>query len=311
MTGATELTIKVAPSAVHIGAEISGVDLTRTLADDQVAVIRQALLDRKVVFFSNQHLDHGQHVAFARQFGAPTPAHVVFGGQDPHHPEIYSVAKFRTANTNREAAMVRPWSGWHTDITAAINPPGASILRGVTVPPYGGDTQWTNLAAAYRALSPTMQTFLEGLRGVHRFVPPEPDKGPTAYEDAVNKRLMVSEHPLVTVHPETGEKVLYANPGFLRSIVGLTPQESQNIMTMLFEHIIRPEFTVRFRWEPGSIAFWDNRATAHLAPTDIYDTEFDRQFYRVTLMGDVPVGADGLPSTALEGEPIEPATPSA
>jgi taurine dioxygenase len=106
------------------------------------------------------------------------------------------------------------------------------------------------------------------------------------------------------VHPETGERVLYVSPSFLKSIVGLTPRESQQLLELLWEHAVRTEFTVRFKWEPGSIAFWDNRSTAHLAPTDIFDVDFDRQFYRVTLVGDVPVGVDGLPSRAIEGEPI-------
>ena len=140
--------MEVTPLSVHIGAEIGGVDLSAPLSDAEVGAIRDALLTWKVVFFRGQRLDHAGHVAFARRFGAPTPAHVVFGGTDPDHPEIYSVAKHRVANRNDAAAAVRPWTGWHTDITAAINPPAASILRGVTVPPYGGDTQWTNLAAA-------------------------------------------------------------------------------------------------------------------------------------------------------------------
>jgi taurine dioxygenase len=109
---------------------------------------------------------------------------------------------------------------------------------------------------------------------------------------------------MVRVHPETGERALFVSPSFLKSVVGLSPRESQVLLEFLWEHVVRPEFTVRFRWEPGSIAFWDNRATAHLAPRDIFDADFDRQFYRVTLVGDVPVGVDGRASSALEGEPI-------
>ena len=101
-----------------------------------------------------------------------------------------------------------------------------------------------------------------------------------------------------------GERVLYVSPSFLKSIVGLTARESQQLLELLWEHAVRPEFAVRFKWEPGSIAFWDNRSTAHLAPRDIFDTDFDRQFYRVTLVGDVPVGIDGSSSTTIEGEPI-------
>ena len=299
-------TVKVTPVSVHIGAEIHGVDLSAPLSDAEVDAIRDALLTWKVVFFRGQHLDHARHVAFARLFGAPTPAHVVFGGADPDHPEVYSVAKHRVANS-RDAAAVRPWSGWHTDITAAINPPAASILRGETVPPYGGDTQWTNLAAAHGALSPPMREFVDGLRGVHRFEVPASAGTSGTYGEAVRSRLMISEHPMVRVHPETGERVLYVSPSFLKSVVGLTPTESRHLLEILWEHAVQPRFTVRFRWEPGSVAFWDNRSTAHLAPVDIFDTEFDRQFYRVTIMGDVPVGPDGSPSISVEGRPIEPA----
>jgi alpha-ketoglutarate-dependent sulfate ester dioxygenase len=297
--------IVVAPMSVHIGAEISGVDLTKPLQTPHVEQVWAALLKWKVVLFRDQFLDHSQHVAMARQFGQPTPGHVVFGGEQAH-PEVYSIAKHRTANSGAGHPMLRPWTGWHTDITAAVNPPGQSILRGDVVPPYGGDTQWTNLAAAYAALSPAMQAFLDQLRGTHRFAPATGRAATDDYEQRIQGRTLVSEHPLVRVHPETGERVLYVSPSFLKSIVGLNPRESQALLEMLWEHSVLAEFTVRFRWEPGSIAFWDNRSTAHLAPRDIFATDFDRQFWRVTLMGDVPVGPDGSLSVAVEGSPIEP-----
>ena len=106
------------------------------------------------------------------------------------------------------------------------------------------------------------------------------------------------------MHPETGERLLYVSPGFLTSIVGLTPRESQRLLELLWEHVIRPEYTVRFKWEPGSIAFWDNRSTAHLPPVDIFHSDFERQFYRVTLVGEIPVGVDGMQSESIEGDPI-------
>ena len=297
-------TIEVRPVSIHAGAEIHGVDLTKSLNEQQTKEIRDALLQWKVVFFRDQHLNHEQQIDFARHFGQPTPGHVVFGNDDTY-PEIYSIAKHRTANSHKGQAL-RPWSGWHADITSAINPPFASILRGDTVPPYGGDTQWTNLAAAYNALSPTMQGIVDGLRGVHRSAPPEGAKATTEYEKRVRARTMISEHPLVRVHPETGERALYVSPSYIKTITGLAPRESQVLLEFLWEHVVRPEFTVRFKWEPGSIAFWDNRSAVHLAPRDIFDSDFPRQFYRVTLLGDVPVGVDGKPSTAIEGDPIEP-----
>ena len=117
---------------------------------------------------------------------------------------------------------------------------------------------------------------------------------------------MVSEHPLVTVHPETGEKMLFTNAAYVDHIVGLSPRESQCLLEYLWEHCLQPEFTIRFRWSAGSIAFWDNRATQHQAIGDIFDTDFNRELYRVTLNGEIPVGTDGRRSTALSGEPIKP-----
>ena len=150
-----------------------------------------------------------------------------------------------------------------------------------------------------------MRAFVDTLRGIHRFAPPPGVDETPEYRALMQKRILASEHPIVRVHPESGERALFVSPSFLKSIVGVSPRESQVLLEFLWEHIVRPEFTVRFRWAPGSVAFWDNRATAHLAPRDIFDSDFDRQFYRVTLVGDVPVGVDGKPSKALEGEPIQ------
>ena len=200
--------------------------------------------------------------------------------------------------------MVRPWSGWHADITAAVNPPAASILRGVTVPPHGGDTQWTNLVAAYEGLSETMRGFIDGLRGIHRFAAPQGVTTTGEYDKLLTSQGQISEHPLVRVHPETGERALYVSPVFLKSIVGLHPRESLQLLEFLWEHAVRPDYTVRFRWSAGDVAFWDNRSTCHLAPSDIFQSDADRQLYRTTLVGDVPVGVDGAASTAIEGEPV-------
>lgn len=298
---ATRAGIDVRPMTVHIGAELFGVDLADELSDGQVAAIRAALLRWKVVFFRDQMLDHASHVRMARRFGDPTPAHVVFGTNESH-PEVYSIAKHRTAQNGRTVAT-RCWTGWHTDITAAINPPWASILRGVTVPPYGGDTHWTNLALAYERLPEDIKHRIEALRAVHRFDDAKSEED--EYARKVNEGRLAAEHPLVTMHPETGEKVLYVSPAFVKEIVGLDPDESRALLEILWEHAVSTEFTVRFRWAPGSVAFWDNRATAHLAPVDIFATDFDRQFYRVTLNGDVPMGTDGRASTLLSGKPID------
>src|ERR1700704_3489121 len=298
--------IEVVPLTFHMGAETGGVVPPQPLPPEQLKAVRDAFLKWKVIFFRDQNLDHAQHVAMARQFGEPTIGHAVFGHVEGH-PEIYSVAKVRTANAKYEAMMVTPWFGWHTDITAAVNPPAASILRGVTIPPYGGDTFWTNLVAAYNGLSPTMRGFVDGLRGIHAFVPREAAGARSEYNERVKRRVLRSEHPLVTVHAETGERVLYVSPSFLKSIVGLTPRESQKILEILWEHVTRPEYTVRFKWNEGDIAFWDNRSTVHLSPRDIFESDFDRQLYRITLVGEPLVGVDGQPSRSIEGLPIRSA----
>jgi alpha-ketoglutarate-dependent sulfate ester dioxygenase len=299
----TSNAIEVVPLTLHIGAEIRGLDLSEPLEAAQVRTVRNAFLKWKVVFFRGQNLDHDGQVAMARQFGEPTIGHAVFGHVQGH-PEIYSVAKNRTANETRTETPVTPWAGWHTDITSAVNPPFASILRGVTIPPYGGDTFWTNLAAAYNGLSPVMRGFVDGLRGIHKSAPRQNPAPGSKYNEAIKRRTLESEHPLVTVHAETGERVLFVSPGFLKSIVGLKPRESQKILELLWEHVTRPEYTVRFKWNPGDIAMWDNRSTSHLAPTDIFESDFDRQLYRITLVGEKLIGVDGQPSRSIQGMPV-------
>ncbi|HEY6609891.1 MAG TPA: TauD/TfdA family dioxygenase [Pseudomonas sp.] len=293
----------VNPLSIHIGARIDGVDLMRPLSAAQREAIHAALLRWKVLFFHDQHLDHAQQVALGRQFGELTIGHPVFGYVEGH-PEVYSVGRDRFNSRFSAERLVRPWSGWHTDVTAAVNPPAAAILRGVDIPPYGGDTQWTNLVAAYKGLSPTLQAFVDTLRGEHRFTPPEGSVARQGFIDPLAATPLVSEHPLVRVHPLTGEKALFVSPAFLKRIVDLSLRESEQLLALLFEHAIRPEYTVRFKWQAGDVAFWDNRATAHLPPVDIYDSDFARQLYRVTLVGEVPVGPDGRPSTAIEGRPV-------
>jgi alpha-ketoglutarate-dependent taurine dioxygenase len=227
--------IDVRPMSVYTGAEIFGVDLKRPLTADTVKAIWTALLKWKVVFFRDQHIDHAQHVAFARQLGEPTVGHVLYGHEEGF-PEVYSIAKKRERHTHAEPEPVRPWTGWHTDLTTLINPPAASILRSVTVPPYGGDTQFANLVEAYNALSPAMRSFLDGLRGIHGY-----GKVTANALTQTNRKSFSSEHPIVRVHPETGERSLFVSPAFLKSIVGLSARESQVLLEFLWEHAVRPE----------------------------------------------------------------------
>lgn len=295
--------VDVQPLSAFTGAEIRGVDLATAIDDQTVAEIRQALLRWKVVFFRDQRIDHEAQIAFAARFGDLTPAHPLFDATEAD-ARIYPVDKGRFAKRYTGPRNDGPFAGWHSDVTAALNPPWASILRAEVIPPYGGDTMWTNLVAAYEELSEPLKALADRLRGLHQFSTPKAATATEDYNARLARRPLLTEHPLVRVHPETGERALYVSPSFLKQIVGISPRESEQLLAIFWEQITRPRYIVRFKWEPGSIAFWDNRSTCHLAPTDLDALEFDRLLYRVTLTGDVPVGPDGRESVAVEGDPF-------
>ncbi|MFJ7149277.1 TauD/TfdA dioxygenase family protein [Streptomyces sp. NPDC100445] len=308
--GAAVADVEVRPVAGHIGAEIAGVDLTAPLDDAVVTLVRQALLRWKVVFFRDQHLDHAGHVALARRFGEPVVLRRRGGASPAGHPEVETTAdrlelggRFGMEHDEwlrrRRHTLLR---GWHCDHGARIDPPAATILRAETVPPYGGDTTWASLAAAYAGLSEPVRAFVDGLRAEHRLgVGYQPRPGDDAYVRHLLDHQTATVHPLVRVHPETGERVLFVNGYYVEQIAGVSRPESAALLEMLLEQAVRPEYTVRFRWEPGSVAFWDNRATIHLAPGDNAHLQAPRIMHRVMLAGDVPVGVDGRPSQPLTG----------
>lgn len=290
------LGIDIRPVAGRIGAEIHGVDLTRPLDPAAVAAIRQALLQWKVVFFRDQHIDQAQHLAFAKAFGEPTPAHPTLPAAFPDFPEVLLLDN-RQSNTSGGPSIE---SRWHTDVSFLPNPPMASILRGVVVPPYGGDTQWVNLVAAYETLSEPLRNLCDGLHAVHHNALPIL-RGELSSElrNQFMSRPISAVHPVVRVHPETGERVLFVNPNFTSHIVELSRPEGKHLLALLYEHLAGAQFSCRFRWEPGSIAFWDNRSTAHLVPIDI-PAGMHRSMQRITLAGDVTVGVDGTSGYAVE-----------
>jgi taurine dioxygenase len=310
----TTVDLDVRPLARKIGAEIHGVDLSRPLDPAVIDGIRAALRQWRVVFFRNQYLDHASQILFGRQFGDLTYAHPHDDHPPEGHPEIYTVDpnRFSQQYGGDAEKLRRRYSytnGWHTDVTPAVNPPAASILRADVVPPFGGDTTFTNLVAAYDGLSDPVKAFIDGLHAEHYYganTPAGPG-GSSGYLSKIATNRLIAHHPVVRVHPETGEKALFVNPVFTGSIVELTPPESRRILDLLFEQIARPAYTVRFRWDSHSVAFWDNRATAHLGPQDLYDDDAERVLHRVTLIGDVPIGPDGRPSELIEGIPFESA----
>jgi taurine dioxygenase len=302
--------VEVNPAAGHIGAEIAGVDLAGDLNDAQVAAIRAAVLRWKVVFFRGQRLDHAGHVAFARRFGQPVVLGRRGSASPAEFPEIETTAD-RLELGGRFGMEHDEWlqrrrhtvlRGWHCDHGARVAPPAATILRAESVPPYGGDTTWSNLAAAYAGLSAPVREFVAGLRAEHRLgVGYQPRPGEDAYVRHLLEHQVASVHPLVRVHPETGERVLFVNGYYVEQIVDVSRAESRAVLDMLLEQAVRPEYTVRFRWEPGSVAFWDNRAAMHLAPSDHAHLGAPRIMHRVMLAGDVPVGVDGRPSEPIIG----------
>ncbi len=195
-----------------------------------------------------------------------------------------------------------------------VNPPAGSILRADTVPPVGGDTQWTNLVAAYHGLSTPLRRLADGLRAEHRFLAGfqmlDHDDEVTPILAMSTATPIVAVHPLVRVIPETGEKALFVSPSTISRIVGLSTVESRTLLDLFCQEITRDEYRVRFRWQPGSVAFWDNRTTAHLAALDHDHLDHPRRLYRVTLLGDRPVGPDGTASTPVAGTALTaPSTP--
>jgi alpha-ketoglutarate-dependent taurine dioxygenase len=301
-SAAAALGLDIRPIAGHIGAEIHGVDLRQPLSPAVLAEVRATLLQWKVIFFRDQDLTQAQHIAFGRQFGEVTPAHPTLPAVFADHPEILLLDnQSQTIQGKKGGGGPRIESRWHTDVTFIPNPPMASILRGLVVPPYGGDTQWANLAVAYASLSPQIQQLIDGLHAVHHnHVPIERGEMSSDLAKTFMSRPIRSVHPMVRVHPETGEKVLFVNPNFTSHVVELSRKESGHLLAMLYEHLANPSFTCRFHWEPNSMAFWDNRATVHLVPTDV-PAGYHRSMQRITIAGDIPVGPDGSISYSLEG----------
>lgn len=299
--------ITVDPVTPTIGAEISGVDLRRPIDAETAADIQQALHDWRVVFFRDQDISNDQLKAFGRAFGPLTPAHPISEGLEDH-PEIWerSVAEYRARRARNETAPPgreppRDYKGWHIDITFVANPNRYSILHGVEIPPYGGDTLFANLIAAYEGLSAPIRSLIDGLQAVHRTSAYD-SAGTKPRRDGRSTGPFVSLHPLVRVHPETGEKLLFLNPGTISHIVGLKEPESKALLDLLFYEATRPEYQVRFHWQPKSLVVWDNQAVAHAGPIDYAQFDLPRSVRRITVAGDLTRGPDGFVSQPLEGE---------
>jgi alpha-ketoglutarate-dependent taurine dioxygenase len=290
----TDTRLDVRPLSGAIGAEIRNVDLTSDLDEQTVAEIRSLWLRHRVVFFPGQHLTADQHTAFGRRFGELTPAHPVIPGIDGH-PEVFEIDYTKSREMYAAYGDVnrpnRQGVSWHTDVTFVERPPTGSILSAVVIPPSGGDTMWSNQVAAYEALSPAMRGFLDGLTAVHDGKAQFGEllkrrDGDGEWEGEVYDRLEPVEHPVVRTHPETGERSLFVNAGFTSHIKNLSADESAHLLSFLYAHSTKPDFTVRYHWTAGDVAFWDNRTTQHSVVGDFGSQH--RVIQRITLRGDRP-----------------------
>jgi taurine dioxygenase len=277
VTLAAGLTVR--PLSPTIGAEIAGLDLSAPLGPDTVAAVRRALNTHHVLFFRDQTLSAAQQADFAGQFGQVTEAHPVL----PSIPESAQVLAI-------DGAVDRA-SWWHTDVTFLETPAMGSVLYMLEAPEVGGDTMWASLQDAYDGLAPSVRTMCDGLIAIHHdpwFAADVEARGGYEWDGEWRDKLLPALHPVVRTHPETGRNGLFVNGQFTQSLFGLSKNESTAILEMLYRHCVQPEFTCRFRWLAGSVAFWDNRATMHYALDDYGDAP--RYAHRVTLRGDRPYG---------------------
>lgn len=275
----TTLTLdKFGPS---FGAEVIGLDVA-SATDAQVHAVGRALVEHKVLVLRGQAFDDAAHIEFGRRLGDLTAGHPV---HDSGHvaPEVYAL----DSQDNGFADV------WHTDVTFMARPPMGSILRPVVLPPHGGDTNWADGQLAYDSLAAPVRHMIDQLTAVHdgtrEFGAYLARRGTgNVWDGAAVTALVPVEHPVVRLHPETGRKGIFVNPGFTSHIVGVSDAESRGILDFLYAHLTKPEHVVRHRWRLGDLVLWDNRSTLHYANRDYGTTR--RVMHRITLRGDIPVG---------------------
>ncbi|MHB9851185.1 TauD/TfdA dioxygenase family protein [Streptomyces sp. Tue6028] len=286
--------IEIRKVTAHIGAEVSGIDIAASLDETTVAALREALNIHKALVFDAVDLDDEGQQAFARHFGDITTAH-------PTVPAVDGAPNVLPVDSERGRAA----NHWHTDVTFVLNPPQASTLRSITVPPYGGETLIADAAAAYRDLPQPLRALADTLWAEHTndydyAVPEEQvDEEQAAQRAQFTSIKYRTVHPVVRVHPLTGERGLFIG-GFAQRIVGLSVGESRKILDLLQAYVTRPENVLRLRWSPGRLVLFDNRITQHYA-IDNYDG-LPRRLHRVTVAGDVPVGIEGKESYSVTGD---------
>jgi len=273
--------LDIRPLSGAIGAEILGIDLAHDMSDETIAAIRAAWLEHLVIFFRDQRLEPAQFLSVARRFGEPIEYPFVKGLDG--FPQITPVIKLEHEKVNFGGL-------WHSDTAYLDKPPMATMLIARETPPRGGDTLFANMYRAYETLSEGLRRVLDSLTAVNSSAKADVTK---TREDRIKdsgkteaKKEYNAEHPVVRTHPETGRKALYVNGGHTVRFKDMSERESAPLLDYLFAHMVRPEFTCRFRWEVGSIALWDNRCTQHNPVNDYHG--YRRVMHRVTLAGDTP-----------------------
>ena len=268
------------PMTPTIGAVVVGISMADTVDAETFRQLNQALLEWKVLFFRNQDISQAEHATFAANWGA-LESHP-FARVRSNQPEQQEVLRLE-----KGPAMAGRENVWHSDVTWRAQPSLGSILRAIELPPLGGDTLWADMGAAYDCLPDDVKQRIDGMVAVHDWINTFGRGMDPATRDALRPDFPAVEHPVVRTHPETGRKMLYVNAAFTQHIVGLPADESTALLAYLYSQAAYPEFQCRFRWQPGDVAFWDNRSTQHYASSDYHPQR--RVMERITIVGDRPV----------------------
>lgn len=269
------------PQTPTIGAEISGIRLGRDLSDEVVAELRRALLEWKVLFFRDQNIERADHRAFAEAWG-DLEQHPFYRYTQPGQSDV------DVATLAKDAAAVGAENIWHNDVTWHDFPSFAAVLRAVEIPAVGGDTLWADTGAAYDLLPDDIKARIDHLEAEHDWITSFGSGMPQDAIDKLRPNFPPVHHPVVRVIPETGRRVLFVNVAFTQRILGVSKEESNELLRLLYRHMMRPELQVRLRWKPNTIAFWDNRTCQHYASSDYYPAR--RVMERISIVGDKPVG---------------------
>ena len=269
------------PQTPTIGAEISGIRLGGDLSDEVMAELRRALIEWKVLFFRDQNIERADHRAFAEAWGA-LEQHPFYRYTQPGQSDV------DVATLAKDAAAVGAENIWHNDVTWHEFPSFAAVLRAVEIPAVGGDTLWADTGAAYDLLPDDIKARIDHLEAEHDWITSFGSGMPQDAIDTLRPNFPPVHHPVVRVIPETGRRVLFVNVAFTQRILGVSKEESNELLRLLYRHMMRPELQVRLRWKPNTIAFWDNRTCQHYASSDYYPAR--RVMERISIVGDKPVG---------------------